>query len=361
MTLPVEQTTSLPELPAAESISGTDLLLITRTGASLKAAASLLLAYIVEHFDLSAFATLSSPALTGTPTGPTADPDTDTEQLATTAFVQAAKSALLEAISALTAGSVGADPAGTASSAITAHNDATDPHGDRAFATSAIATAIANLVATAPTTLDTLNELAAALGNDPNFAATIATALGYRVRFDAPQTLTGPQKAQARDNIGAETAGAAASVQSTLQAAIGGLNAASVGAEPAGAAASAVNGHSSAPDPHGDRSYTDTAVSDALKMRNLTKTASYQLQASDGDGKTALRMNVATAHNVTIPTAATEAIPVDRPILVKWVGVGKPSLVTTGLTVNGSTEFSAQGEAKMLVRIEADTWDIYGA
>ena len=203
MTLPIEQTTSLPELTAAESISGTDLLLITRTGASLKAAASLLLAYIVEHFDLSAFATLSSPTLTGTPTGPTADPDTDTEQLATTAFVQAAKSALLEAISALTAGSVGADPAGTASSAITAHNDATDPHGDRAFATSAIATAIANLVGTAPETLNALNEIANALGNDPNFATTVLAALGNRVRFDAPQTLTDPQKAQARENIGA--------------------------------------------------------------------------------------------------------------------------------------------------------------
>ena len=40
---------------------------------------------------------------------------------------------------------------------------------------------IANLVASAPTTLDTLNELAAALGNDANFAATTATALGTKL------------------------------------------------------------------------------------------------------------------------------------------------------------------------------------
>lgn len=40
-----------------------------------------------------------------------------------------------------------------------------------------IDTAIANLVNTAPSTLDTLNELAAALGDDPNFATTIATNL----------------------------------------------------------------------------------------------------------------------------------------------------------------------------------------
>ena len=50
--------------------------------------------------------------------------------------------------------------------------------------------------------LDTLKELADALGNDPNFAATIATQLGNRVRFDAAQTLTELQKKQACENIG---------------------------------------------------------------------------------------------------------------------------------------------------------------
>lgn len=43
-----------------------------------------------------------------------------------------------------------------------------------------VGTAISNLVDTAPTTLDTLNELAAALGDDPNFATTIATAIGNK-------------------------------------------------------------------------------------------------------------------------------------------------------------------------------------
>jgi hypothetical protein len=39
---------------------------------------------------------------------------------------------------------------------------------------------IANLVDTAPTTLNTLNELATALGDDANFAATVTTALGTK-------------------------------------------------------------------------------------------------------------------------------------------------------------------------------------
>ena len=51
--------------------------------------------------------------------------------------------------------------------------------------------------------LDTLAELAAALGNDPSFAATIAAEIASRVRYDAAQTLTAPQQAQARANIGA--------------------------------------------------------------------------------------------------------------------------------------------------------------
>lgn len=60
--------------------------------------------------------------------------------------------------------------------------------------------------------LDTLNELAAALGNNPSFATTIAAEVANRVRYDAAQTLTSPQQAQARSNIGA----AAASDVSTL-------------------------------------------------------------------------------------------------------------------------------------------------
>ena len=68
-------------------------------------------------------------------------------------------------------------------------------------------TAVKNdLVGGAGAALDTLNELAAALGNDPSFAATIATEIANRVRFDAAQTLTSPQQAQARTNIGAASA-----------------------------------------------------------------------------------------------------------------------------------------------------------
>lgn len=67
----------------------------------------------------------------------------------------------------------------------------------------AIAALRTELTAGASAALDTFAELATALGNDPNFATTIATGLTNRVRFDAAQTLSAPQQAQARSNIGA--------------------------------------------------------------------------------------------------------------------------------------------------------------
>ena len=43
-----------------------------------------------------------------------------------------------------------------------------------------VATAVTNLVNSAPTTLDTLRELAAALGDDPSFSTTIAALIASK-------------------------------------------------------------------------------------------------------------------------------------------------------------------------------------
>ena len=64
-------------------------------------------------------------------------------------------------------------------------------------------TAVSNLVDSAPSTLDTLNELAAALGDDANFSTTTATSLGNRLRIDVSnQGLTSTQKTNALTNLG---------------------------------------------------------------------------------------------------------------------------------------------------------------
>lgn len=78
-----------------------------------------------------------------------------------------------------------------AQNSLAGHEAAADPHPQyltTAEGNSLIATAVSALVNSSPATLDTLNELAAALGNDPNFATSMATALGNKQPID--QTLT---------------------------------------------------------------------------------------------------------------------------------------------------------------------------
>lgn len=90
---------------------------------------------------------------------------------------------------------------------------------DKTYSVDKILTLINNVkqevLGSAPAALDTLNELAAALGNNPNLATDIATALGKRVRVDAAQTFTAPEQTQARENIGAASTTEVGTAQST--------------------------------------------------------------------------------------------------------------------------------------------------
>lgn len=91
------------------------------------------------------------------------------------------------------------DAAGAAAAAQTAAQTfATNAVAAEATArAAAISTAVANLIASAPGLLDTLDELAAALGDDPNFATTIATSLAGKQPLDSDLTATGTDTARA--------------------------------------------------------------------------------------------------------------------------------------------------------------------
>jgi len=78
--------------------------------------------------------------------------------------------------------------------------------------TAFVAAAINSLINGAPGVLDTLKELSDALGGDANYSATITASLGNRVRFDAAQTLTGPQLTQVQANIGLTRVAAASEI-----------------------------------------------------------------------------------------------------------------------------------------------------
>jgi hypothetical protein len=149
---------------------------------------------------LAAKAPLASPALTGTPTAPTQAAGDNSTRLATTAFVKAVET-LLIAADALKAPLASPVLTGTPTAPTAAPGTNTTQLSTTAF----VQAAIASLVASSPAALDTLSELATALGNDPNFATTITNALAAKAPLASP-ALTG-----------VPTAPTAASTASTTQ------------------------------------------------------------------------------------------------------------------------------------------------
>lgn len=85
-------------------------------------------------------------------------------------------------------------------------DDSSDTSTDKTWSASKIYTsinsAISSIIDSSPAALDTLNELAAALNNDPDFAATLATQMGYRVRVDESQSFSEQEQKQGCENLG---------------------------------------------------------------------------------------------------------------------------------------------------------------
>ncbi|HBB3782639.1 phage tail protein [Escherichia coli] len=159
----------------------------------------------------SQYAPKASPTFTGTPKAPTPAAGNNTTQVATTAFVQAALTALINGAPATLgtlkeiAAAINNDPnfsttinnalalkAPLSSPALTgtptAPTAAQSVNNTQIATTAFVKSAIAGMVGSAPAALDTLNELAAALGNDPNFATTMLNALAGKQPLD--NTLT---------------------------------------------------------------------------------------------------------------------------------------------------------------------------
>ncbi len=156
-------------------------------------------------------APIESPSLTGTPSAPTAAQGTNSTQIANTAFVKAAITALINGAPGTLdtlkeiAAAINNDPnysttinnalalkAPLASPALTgvptAPTAAQGTNNTQIATTAYVRAAISALVGSSPEALDTLYELAAALGNDPNFATTMTNALAGKQPLDATLT-----------------------------------------------------------------------------------------------------------------------------------------------------------------------------
>lgn len=213
---------------------------------------------------LAALALLASPAFTGVPVAPTAAPGTNTTQLATTAFIEAAIVALING---------------------------------------------------APAALNTLDELAAAIGDDAAFSVTMTNALALKAALASP-TFTGTPAAPT----------AAARTKTTQLAT------------------------------------TDFAVSEVNTVAENAQTGTtYTLVLTDA-GKM-VSMNNASAITLTIPTNASVAFPVGTRIDLTQLGAGQVTVSPTGITLqsNGTKrKLTGQYSGGTLWKRATDTWMLYG-
>jgi len=209
----------------------------------------------------STYAPLASPALTGTPTAPLAVTGTNTTQVATTSFVQ-------QELAVLTTG--------------------------------------------APAALNTLDELAAALGDDANYAATITTALGNKAPLASP-TFTGTVTLPAAGIV-----------------------------------------------------FTDgTQAKEGVPSRTpiIQKTDSYTLSALT-ERDSLIEVAKASATTITIPTDATLNFPIGTSIDILQTGAGQVTIapVSGTVTVNATPglKLRTTWSSATLLKRAANTWVVFG-
>lgn len=172
-------------LPNRDAVSAKDD--VDRVRGALIAIDADMAAVLAALGGLAAKAPLASPAFTGDPTAPTKAANDRSGRLATTEFVHvraeteataragaiaaesSARATALQAYAPLSSPALTGTP--------TAPTPAASDNSLRVANTAFVKTAIAALVNGAPGALDALNELAAALGNDPNFATTMTNQL----------------------------------------------------------------------------------------------------------------------------------------------------------------------------------------
>jgi hypothetical protein len=205
-------------------------------------------------------APLASPALTGTPTAPTAAAATDTTQIATTAFVRAE---------------------------------------------------VAALVNSAGSTLDTLGEIATALGNDANLSTTLTTSIGLKAPLASP-TFTG-----------------------TVTVAASGI------------------------------AFTDgTQTKEGVPSRTpiIYKTANYTLSAAS-ERDSLIEVDSTSPVTITIPTNSAVAYPVGTTLDILGTNTGLITIAgDAGVTVNATPGLKLRGQwssATLFKRAE-NSWVVFG-
>jgi hypothetical protein len=254
-------TVVLPSTTSVGNVSSTELGYLDGVTSAIQTQIDAKYSSASASTDLALKANLASPALTGTPTAPTATLGTNTTQIATTAFVKAEVDAV---------------------------------------------------IASAPGALNTLDELAAALGDDANFATTVTNSLAAKAPLASP-TFTG-----------------------TVTVAASGI------------------------------AFTDgTQTKEGVPSRTTvdSKTADYTLVLTDRDKM--IEVNSSSSLTISIPTDASVNFPVGTSIDFLRVGSGAVTIAaatpaTTTLNYTPGNKLRAQWSSATLFKRAANTWILMG-
>jgi hypothetical protein len=251
-------------------------------------------------------APLASPALTGTPTAPTANTLTNTTQIATTAFVQQE---------------------------------------------------IAILTQSAPGLLNTLDELAAALGDDENFAATTANSIALKAPLASP-TFTGTVSGITKSMVGLgsvdNTADTAKPVSTAQQTALD-LKANLASPTFTGLVTVAANGIA----------YTDgTQTKEGVPSRTpiISKTASYTLSATS-ERDSLIEVSSGSGTTITIPLNSAVAFPIGTTLDILQTNTGQVTIAgDAGVTVNATPglKLRTRWSSATLFKRDTNTWVAFG-
>lgn len=232
-------------------------------------------------------APIDNAALTGTPTAPTAAASTNTTQIATTAFVQQE---------------------------------------------------IGSLIDGAPSALNTLNELAAAINDDSSYASTITSALSLKAPLESPTftgTVTIPSKTALPSPI--------LTLDATPSTVDGRISWDAVGKKII----------------VGNGSTTLDFTSDTISTNS--QTASYTLVLSD-KGKL-IEIDNASANTLTVPLNSSVAFPIGTQITILQTGAGTTTIAgASGVTVNATPGLilRARWSSATLIKRNTDTWVALG-
>ena len=269
------------------------------------------------------YALLASPTFTGTPTLPTGTIATtqtasnNTTAIATTAYVDAA-GALKANLASPTFTGTPTLPTGTIATTQSVADNST-----KVATTAFVRGEVTALVNSATATLDTLGEIATALGNDANLSATLTTSIGLKAPLASP-TFTGTV------TLPSGTVTSTMILDGTIA----------------------------------NADISTTAAIDLGKLADVStsaQTASYTLVLTDKNK--IVEMSVATANTLTVPPNSSVAYAVGSQINILQTGAGQTTVTAgAGVTINAAPglKMRTQWSYATLVKRATDTWVLVG-